>query len=165
MPSIFVSHSNQDSETALAVVQALKRAGFDVWVDFENIRGGAEWLCEIQAGIARCDAVVIILSPASAASTWVERECLYAFQLSKPVFTALTAAILIPLHLINIQYCDLRQAAGMAKLINSLRAALAADESPAASAASSQPSEHNLFPYMQQLPDGDTRHAGGAGSV
>ena len=108
MPKVFISHSNQDRELTLFVVDALRRAGFDVWVDFENIRGGADWLCEIEAGIQRCDAVVTILSAASKASVWVERECLYAFQLKKPVVTALVADILIPLHLINIQYVDLR---------------------------------------------------------
>ena len=139
----------------------LKRAGFDVWVDFENIRGGANWLCEIQAGITRCDAVVIVLSKASAQSVWVERECLYAFQLNKPAFTALVTDILIPLHLINIQYCDMRAqpAAGMCKLIESLELALrpVTDTSQyTIDAVSSQPIEANFFPYIEQLPDGDT---------
>ena len=112
------------------VADSLRRAGIDVWVDFENIRGGDDWLCEIQAGIERCDAVVVALSKASAESVWVERECLYAWQLNKPVFTALIADILIPLHLINIQYCDLRQhrADGMAKLVKSIQSALETGE-------------------------------------
>ena len=161
MPKVFISHSNQDSDLTLYVVDALKRAGIDVWVDFENIRGGADWLCEIQAGIKRCDAVVIVLSAASAGSVWVERECLYAYQLGKPAFTALVADILIPLHLINIQYCDLRErpADGMAKLVESIQSALPADEDAehhTIAAVSSQPLEANFFPYVAQLPDGET---------
>ncbi len=160
MPKVFISHSNQDSDETLFLADALRRAGIDVWVDFENIRGGADWLCEIQAGIERCDAVVVVLSQASAGSVWVERECLYAWQLGKPVFTALVADILIPLHLINIQYCDLRQrpADGMAKLVASIRAALQFDEDArqhAPAAVSRQPIEANFFPYLEQLPDGD----------
>ena len=160
MPKVFISHSNQDCVSTLFVVDSLKRAGFDVWVDFENIRGGTDWLCEIQAGITRCDAVVIVLSKASAQSVWVERECLYAFQLNKPVFTALFSDILIPLHLINIQYCDLRAqpAAGMCKLVESLKFALRPDTDAsqyAIDAVSSQPSEANFFPYVKQLPGGD----------
>lgn len=160
MPKVFISHSNQDSEHTLQVADALKRAGIDVWVDFENIRGGADWLCEIQAGIKRCDAVVIVLSQASATSVWVERECLYAWQLQKPVFTALVADILIPLHLINIQYCDFRQrpADGMAKLIESIQSTLQSDsdrEGQAIPAVSRQPIEANFFPFVEQLPDGD----------
>ena len=160
MPKVFISHSNQDSDQTLYVSDALKRAGIDVWVDFENIRGGADWICEIEAGILRCDAVVVVLSAASASSVWVERECLYAWQLSKPVFTALVADILIPLHLINIQYCDLRSspAAGMARLIASIRSALRLDAGAGAgsiSIMSREPVEANFFPYVEQLPDGD----------
>ncbi|MCY3832979.1 MAG: toll/interleukin-1 receptor domain-containing protein [Chloroflexi bacterium] len=160
MPKVFISHSNQDSDQTLYITDSLKRAGIGVWVDFENIRGGADWLCEIQAGIERCDAVVVILSAASAKSVWVERECLYAHQLRKPVFTALVADILIPLHLINIQYCDLRAgpAQGMARLVDSIRSAGQSDEAAnqdAPAALSRQPIEANFFPYLGQLPDGE----------
>ncbi len=160
MPKVFISHSNQDSDETLFIADSLKRAGINVWVDFENIRGGADWLCEIQAGIQRCDAMVIVLSKASASSVWVERECLYAWQLRKPVFTALVADILIPLHLINIQYCDLRHkpAAGMAKLVDSIRSALQPDQDTnpqAISTISRNPVEANFFPFVEQLPAGD----------
>lgn len=160
MPKVFLSHSNTDSEQTLFVADSLRRAGFDVWVDFENIRGGADWLCEIQAGIQRCDAVVVVLSKASATSVWVERECLYAWQLNKPVFTALLADMLIPLHLINIQYCDLRTQpeAGLARLVESIESALAEDAAEPGhriAAVSRQPLEANFFPYVEQLPAGD----------
>ena len=113
MFKVFISHSNEDKAETLFIIESLKRAGYGVWVDFENIRGGAAWLCEIEAGIERCDAVVTVLSAASRQSSWVERECLYAFQLKKPVITVLIADVLIPLHLVNIQYCDMRdQGAG-----------------------------------------------------
>ena len=160
MPKVFISHSNQDHESTLFVIDSLRRAGFDVWVDFENIRGGDDWLCEIQAGITRCDAVVTILSQASTQSVWVERECLFAFQLKKPLLTALVADVLIPLHLINIQYCDFREQAssGMVKLVESLETLLTSvDDSrdyPVA-ALSRQPLEANFFPYLEQLPTGD----------
>ena len=160
MPKVFISHSNEDEQTTLFVVDSLRRAGYDVWVDFENIRGGADWLCEIQAGIARCLAVVTILSKASAGSVWVERECLYAYQLRKPLITALVDDVLIPLHLINIQYCDLRGESrhGIAKLLAALESLLRpADEpaAPATAAVISQASEANFFPYIEQLPAGD----------
>ena len=158
MPDIFISHSNEDGEATLDIVSALRRAGYGVWVDFENIRGGAEWLCEIEAGIERCDAVVLVLSAASRQSTWVERECLYAYQLRKPVITALIADVLIPLHLINIQYCDLRdRRSGLAKLLEAL-AHIQPEGAPSAyvpAAVSRQPLEANFFPYLEQLPSGD----------
>ena len=160
MPKVFISHSNQDGDETLFIADSLRRAGINVWVDFENIRGGADWLCEIQAGIQRCDAVVVVLSKSSAHSVWVERECLYAWQLRKPVFTALVADILIPLHLINIQYCDLRArpADGAAKLVESIKTALqpSQDTEPySISTISRNPEEANFFPFVEQLPAGD----------
>lgn len=155
--NIFISHSNQDSEATLGIVDALRSAGYGVWVDFENIRGGAEWLCEIEAGIERCDAVVLVLSASSRESSWVERECLYAYQLRKPVITALIADVLIPLHLINIQYCDLRERRGLAKLLQALAEIQPEGESSGyvPAAVSRQPLEANFFPYLEQLPSGD----------
>ena len=159
MPVVFISHSNQDDEPTVYLVGFLRRAGFDVWVDFENIRGGADWLCEIQAGIERCDAVVTILSKASLKSVWVEREILYAFQLGKPVFTALVDDVRLPLHLINIQYCDCREriAEGAADLADSLKIRLSYADSInyAKSDVSNKPIEANFFPYVEQLPHGD----------
>ena len=157
MSSVFISHSNQDNALSEPIVERLRAAGIGVWIDYENIRGGAEWLCEIEAGIARCDAVLVILSRSSAASVWVKRECLYAFQLSKPILVALVADLLIPLHLINLQYCDLRAPQGMSKLLESLRALLSAQSEAdyAQDAVSEAPLESNFFPYLAQLPQGD----------
>ncbi len=157
MSPIFISHSNQDRALTEPIVERLREAGFSTWIDYENIRGGAEWLCEIEAGIARSQAVLVILSAASAGSVWVKRECLYAFQLQKPLLVALLADLLIPLHLINLQYCDLRTPAGMSNLLESLRALLATagEAGCAQGAVSEKPLESNFFPYLAQLPQGD----------
>lgn len=160
MPKVFVSHSNQNNGETLLIVEGLKRAGFDVWVDYENIRGSADWLCEIQAGIKRCDAVVTVFSKASLGSVWVERECLYAFQLGKPLFTALVDDLRLPLHLVNIQYSDFRLdfAAGSKQLAESLTSALSSSESSTAypdGAIATEANRVNFFPYVEQLPGGE----------
>ena len=159
MPLVFISHSNQDEAWTLVLVECLKREGFRVWVDFENIRGGADWLCEIEAGIERCDALVTILSKSSLKSVWVERECLFAFQLGKPVFTALVDDVRLPLHLINIQYCDCRERIedGATALAKSLMTSLTGDDTMnyARSDVSSIPTAANFFPYIRQLPQGN----------
>ena len=158
MTNIFISHSNEDIQATLVIIEALRQAGYGVWVDFENIRGGSAWVCELEAGIERCDAVVLVLSAVSRQSTWVERECLYAYQLQKPVITALIADVLIPLHLINIQYCDLREGrGGLPQLLKAL-AAIRPEGAPGdyvPAAVSRAPLEANFFPYLEQLPSGD----------
>jgi len=160
MPKVFVSHSNQNKDEIPLIVDGLKRAGFGVWVDYENIRGSADWLCEIQAGIERCDAVVTVLSKASLGSVWVERECLYAFQLGKPLFTALLDNLRLPLYLVNIQYCDFREdfAGGSKQLAESLTSALSSSESSIVypdEAHTTEANRLNFFPYVEQLPGGE----------
>ena len=160
MPTVFISHSNHDSAVTLRLVDRLKRAGFGVWIDFENIRGGADWLCEIQAGIQRCDAIIVILTNAALESRWVERECLFAFQLKKPLLTALLDDMLLPLHLVNIQFCDFRDDfnTGADCLLQALESIVAVDKAPVAYAddmVSTAPSQANFFPFMAQLPQGD----------
>ena len=158
MLKVFISHSNEDNAETLRIAEALRRAGYGVWVDFENIRGGVAWLCEIEAGIERCDAVLVALSATSRGSTWVERECLYAFQLKKPLIAALVADVLIPLHLVNIQHYDLRDPKlGLAELLDALSRLQARGQAtnlflPAA--VSREPVEANFFPYIKQLPGG-----------
>ena len=159
MPKVFMSHSSQDDDTTLVLVEQLRRAGFDIWVDFENIRGGSDWLCELQAGIERCDALVVALSKAALKSVWMERECLFAFQLGKPVYTALVDDVRLPLHLINIQYCDCRAdiAKGAAELAGALWNSLAGPTVPnyLSDEVSSRPIMANFLPYIGQLPGGD----------
>ena len=101
------------------------------------------------------DALLIVVTPSSAASEWVDRECLYAAQLGKPLLVALAADTLIPLHLINLQYCDLRRGDGMTKLVESLRGLAESASAYDSESLSVAPLESNFFPYLAQLPQGE----------
>lgn len=160
MPSVFISHSDQNHHETLLIVDGLRRAGFDVWVDFENTRGGGDWRCEFQAGITRCDAVVAVHSKASQGSAWVERECFHAFQLGKPLVTARLDDLRLPLHLVNIPFCDFREdfARGTRQLAESLTRALASPENMTVyprEAYAVAANRANFFPYVEQLPGGE----------
>jgi hypothetical protein len=158
MPKIFLSHSTKDNDVTRTISDTLKQAGFDVWVDFENIGDGSRWLREIQNGIDNCDGVVVILSKASRQSEWVEKECLYTFDLKKPLFIALIEDVPLPLHLINIQFTDCRQLnSGMAELIEALRHRLQSDAPPKylEEITTIEPTEDNFFSYIEQLPLGE----------
>ena len=161
MPSIFISHSTQDNEKTRRIANSLKQAGLDVWVDFESIRDGTRWSHEIQTGIDSCDAVIVVLSKASRQSEWVEKECLYAFGLRKPVFIALIEDVHLPLHLVNIQYTDCREQItdGVNNLIKTLQQHINASsisDDHIEDDASIEATEDNFFPYVEQLPRGET---------
>ena len=74
------------------------------------------------------------------------------------MLAALLADMLIPLHLINIRRCDLREReAGRQKLLDALQALRmrpGGQDSFVPAAVSRQPMEANFFPYIQQLPGG-----------
>jgi hypothetical protein len=71
---IFVSHSNQDSAWSRGFVDALRAAGYDAWYDESALQGSDLWVARIQQELGQREVFVVILTPASVASPWVQRE-------------------------------------------------------------------------------------------
>jgi hypothetical protein len=69
-PDVFLSYSSVDKEFAEGrLTKALAEHGKDVWIDVEDIRGGAsDWRAAVWAGI-EAKVVVFVLTPDSLAST------------------------------------------------------------------------------------------------
>ncbi|QNM82380.1 TIR domain-containing protein [Sphingomonas sabuli] len=70
---IFLSYAREDRASIEGLAAALFGAGHDVWWD-RQIGGGTRFSEEIDAALRDCDAVVVLWSPAAAASTWVLDE-------------------------------------------------------------------------------------------
>src|SRR5258708_21863420 len=74
MPAIFISHSNLDQKSADDIKTVLAGLGFDrVFLDFDKVTGlGAaeNWEKRLYEELARCHAVVLILTPEWLASQW-----------------------------------------------------------------------------------------------
>lgn len=77
---IFVSHSSRDKSFTDALVNSLRDAGADVWYDEHNL-GTGQLLEEIQRELRARPIFIAILSVSSFTSSWVTRECTWAFQL------------------------------------------------------------------------------------
>jgi len=58
----------------------LRDHGLSVWFSEHGIRGAEQWHDEIGAALARCDWMIVILSPAAIASRWVKREVTHAIE-------------------------------------------------------------------------------------
>lgn len=90
MSRIFLSHSSLDEREALAVREWLAENGWDdVFLDVDPQRGlaaGERWQQALRDAADRCEAVVILISPAWAASKWCLAEFLLAKSLGKRVF-------------------------------------------------------------------------------
>ncbi|HEV2381700.1 MAG TPA: toll/interleukin-1 receptor domain-containing protein [Terriglobia bacterium] len=75
---VFLSHSAKDRLFVERLARVLQGHGVPFWYSGTNIVGAREWHAEIGQALARCDWFLLVLSPHSIKSPWVERELLYA---------------------------------------------------------------------------------------
>lgn len=85
---IFISYSKKNQDYARKVADQLLDFGFDVWID-DRIDYGEDWWATIVQAIRDSAAFVVIMTPDSDASRWVQREVTIADELGKPTFPLL----------------------------------------------------------------------------
>jgi hypothetical protein len=73
-PDVFISHASEDNDAAKRLHDALESAGLNAWIDVNDIAPGENWSQAIQSALNACDAGLLALSPASAASEECEAE-------------------------------------------------------------------------------------------
>lgn len=88
-PRVFVSHSHSDNEWCRAFVAALQVAGWSVWYDERELSAGAEWVKTIQRELQARDVFLLVLTPASWTSEWVQEELNLAFLTHRQVVPVL----------------------------------------------------------------------------
>jgi len=106
MHQVFISYSRRDMDFARKLAGDLEKAGYDVWWDISDLRGGDDWVRMIPAAIAASQHVLVVLSPNSAESEWVEKEYTQALSLRKKIIPILLAATAIPFALNTINYVN-----------------------------------------------------------
>jgi hypothetical protein len=86
MAGIFLSHSSDDKDPALALYAVLARLSYDaVFIDHANIAGGTYWEQEIYRALRTSRAVVFLASKLSMASKWCFAELCQAIALEKNI--------------------------------------------------------------------------------
>ncbi len=106
MGHIFISYSRKDQNYANDLAESLRKQGFDVWID-DRIDYGERWWQTIVSAIRDCDVFIIIMTPDSEDSKWVEREILVADREKKPIFPILLKGREFSL-LVTEQFVDVR---------------------------------------------------------
>lgn len=86
---VFLSYSSQDVEYAAKVEAELTENDYQVWRDKSNLLPSEQWETMIKLALEDAYAVVVILTPESEQSEWVQNEILYAKQLKLPIFPIL----------------------------------------------------------------------------
>jgi tetratricopeptide (TPR) repeat protein len=122
----FFSYAHQDSEFVLRLVNDLRAAGADVWVDQFDITAGQHWDAEIGKALRLCARHVVVLSPAAVESPNVMDELTYALDRNKQVIPLLYRDCEVPYRLGRVQYIDFRRdyATGLRNLLRALSSAV-----------------------------------------
>jgi len=78
LPRLFVSHSSLDAELTRQIVDRLVavpgQAGYDVLVDYTELKPGVDWPRHLHEYMAHCHAAVLLLTANAVASPWVLKE-------------------------------------------------------------------------------------------
>jgi tetratricopeptide (TPR) repeat protein len=75
---IFVSHSHEDRDFCVQLVEMLQSKGHHLWFDDTNLESG-QISPTIESEIESCDVFIVVLSPPALQSKWVEDECRWAY--------------------------------------------------------------------------------------
>jgi len=131
MLKIFLSYARKDGAAAAARLRTeLERAGFTVWRDIEEMRGGQAWKEQLRAALRAVEAVLVLLTPGAVESQYVTWEWENALTLQKKVIPLLILPCAPPEELDRLHYHDLSQpdtyTIGFAALLRDLAEAVSA---------------------------------------
>jgi len=89
MTDVFISYSRKDKEFVSQLLDALAIAEREVWVDWEDIPRGSDWMHEIIEGIDNANAFIFVVSPNSLQSEVCNQELTHAIKKNKRIIPAI----------------------------------------------------------------------------
>jgi HEAT repeat protein len=92
MRHVFVSYCHEDADFAHILEEKIRKHEFTAWRD-QALSAGEDWRAEIDAGIREALAAIVILSPASIRSAYVNYEWAFARGSGIPVIPILLEAV------------------------------------------------------------------------
>lgn len=106
MQKVFISYSRKDIDFAKKLAGDLEKAGFDVWWDITDLRGGDDWVKKLPEAIESSQHFVIVLTPNSVKSEWVQKEYTQAISLHKKIIPIMFEACEVPFALNTINFIN-----------------------------------------------------------
>ena len=91
MARIFLSYARDDVEAAKELASCIGEAGHEVWWD-RHLHGGSRFAAEIDRALKEAEAVVVLWSPTSIDSAWVQDEAAEGRDSGRLVPVALASA-------------------------------------------------------------------------
>lgn len=102
MSHIFISYSRKDLTDSDGVIKNLVarlRRNFHIWIDKAELKAGTNWKQALESAISSSSALLLLLSPNSLDSEWVESEIDTARAKGKPVIPFVYRATNLPFGL------------------------------------------------------------------
>jgi hypothetical protein len=126
---VFISYNHADKQLAQKIAGDLQEEGLSVWWDEWEIKVGDSIIQKISNGITTSAHLIVLLSPHSTCSAWVQREInsVLMKQLSEEkgitILPVLLADCEIPILLRDIRWADFRKSykSGLAELLKALK--------------------------------------------
>lgn len=106
MYKIFISYSRKDIDFVRKLAGDLDKAGYDVWWDITDLRGGDDWVKTLPAAIESSQYFIIVLTPNSVKSEWVQKEYTQALSLHKKIIPLMLTFCDVPFALNTINYVN-----------------------------------------------------------
>jgi hypothetical protein len=112
-PRVFISHTSKDKPFVEQLAWSLRRFRIDVWYDEWEIAVGDSIVEKIFAGLDASDTLIVVMSPESVTSRWVNEELSVAVmrrlsEASIRILPVLIETCDIPTALRHIRYADFR---------------------------------------------------------
>lgn len=104
MSHVFIAYTRSDHSYVDRLIDFFQNQGIDTWTDAE-VRHGANWASVIRESIDSASALVVVMTPDSNSSTWVENELARARQINLPIFPILLDGAPF-FSLIELQFFD-----------------------------------------------------------
>jgi CheY-like chemotaxis protein len=103
--SIFISYSRVDWKNFVEpMVQQMRDAGLNIWLDQTLLEGGQDWLDKINEVLDTCDYMVLCVSPDALKSPNVKIEYRYFFHQNKPIIPVICREAKLPFELLSFHH-------------------------------------------------------------
>jgi TIR domain len=89
MSQVFISHVEEDADTARELAGGLEEAGYTTWFYERDSLPGPPYVIQIVQAIAQSTVVIVLVSSAALGSWHVDREILQAFKTEKAMIPVL----------------------------------------------------------------------------
>jgi formylglycine-generating enzyme required for sulfatase activity len=154
MTQIFISYSRKDLTFIEHLAADLGKYGLDTWYDLSDLEGGSRWNMEIQKAIKDSQYVLVVLSPDSIASEWVDDEVTFARTLKKKIIPLYYRPCKeLGLVYVNLNYIDIqgeKYQANFEKILRALNVGRDSIPTPAAAQPASRVANPTYTPPPQK---------------